>query len=88
MEQIILIKEYGISLRIDGDGKASIKSDLHDQLSDSSYQSPETQGKVEAVVFTIESIIKAHAKTGIKVDSTSYLQGLESCIIDLTGYLI
>ena len=73
----IIIDQDGIFIKVElEDGGGTIFSDLHDP---DSKDTPE-DNQYEAMVDTIESMVLAHAVSGVDIQSKEYLEGLKTTL--------
>jgi hypothetical protein len=68
---------FGIVVTLDGKGGGAIKSDLHDDSTESD--------RGERLAFNdgmdaIESLVLAHAVAGIDIAQPAYLEGIETAV--------
>jgi hypothetical protein len=66
----ITLPVYGIVVTL-GDGGGSITSELHEDVEPNEYN---------AAIDGVESLILAHACAGVNVESSGYLEGIETAV--------
>lgn len=77
---------YGIILEVENNSGEILGSDLYQAIAGES-NNPVCVSRTNDIVFTIESLILAHACAGIDVKSPAYLEGLETTMDSIANNL-
>jgi hypothetical protein len=70
----------GIVVELTEDGGGSITSDLHEDQAGAEEQMTDGYNRYEGGIDALESLILAHAISGVDIEAPSYVEGIQTAV--------